>query len=146
MKDTHSLEHGWLIDSGASCHMTPFRSDLKNTKICKANVTVADGSRIQSNVLEDVTILLPTNEDIHNAARVRLTRVLYVPGLNRRLFSVPTFIQMPGHKMTLYENGVHITLPDGKTADVPNNNEKTEATKFATPAAAIGYAIRDETQ
>ena len=130
----HSLEHGWLIDSGASCHMTPFKSDLENTKECKANVTVADGSKIQANLLGDVTILLPTNEDEHNAARVRLTRVLFVPGLNRRLFSVPTFTKMPGYEMTFYENRVHITLPDGKTADVPNNNERLEEQSFANPA------------
>ena len=130
----HSLEHGWLIDSGASCHMTPFKSDLKNTSECKANVTVADGSKIQANLLGDVTILLPTNEDQCNAARVRLTRVLFVPGLNRRLFSVPTFTKMPGYEMTFYENRVHITLPDGKTADVPNNNERLDESKFANPA------------
>ena len=29
----HSLEHGWLIDNRASCHMAPFRSDIRqNTK------------------------------------------------------------------------------------------------------------------
>ena len=130
----HSLEHGWLIDSGASCHMTPFKSDLSNIRPCKANVTVADGSKIQSSFLGDVTILLPTNEDEHNAARIKLTRVLYVSGLNKRLFSVPTFTKLPGHEMTFYENRVHIILPDGKTVDVPVNNEKSTAEMFANPA------------
>ena len=137
----HSLEHGWLIDSGASCHMTPFRSDLTNVKQCKANVTVADGSKIHSNLMGEVTVLLPTNEDEYNAARVRLTRVLYVPGLNRRLFSVPTFTKMVGYEMTFYENRVHITLPDGKTADIPNNNEKTESHKYANPAIATQESL-----
>ena len=132
----HSLEHGWLIDSGASCHMTPFKSDLMNVKQCKANVTVADGTKNHSNLMGEVTMLLPTNEDENNAARVRLTRVLHVPGLNRRLFSVPTFTKMLGYEMTFYENRVHITLPDGKTADIPNNNEKMESHKYANPAIA----------
>ena len=136
---SHSLEHGWLIDSGASCHMTPFKSDLKNTKMCRANVTVADGSKIHSDLLGDVTILLPTNEDEYNAARITLTKVLYVPGLNRRLFSVPTFTKLPGHEMTFYENKVHITLPDGKTADVPNDNEKCQTSIFANPATTRKY-------
>ena len=26
----HDLERGWVIDSGASAHMTPFRKDCKN--------------------------------------------------------------------------------------------------------------------
>ena len=129
-----SLAHGWLIDSGASCHMTPFKSDLSNIQQCRANVTVADGTKIRADTLGDVTLLLPTNEDHFNPARILLRRVLYVPGLNRRLFSVPTFTKMPGYEMTFYENRVHITLPDGKTADVPNNNEGPGTSKFASPA------------
>ena len=129
-----SLAHGWLIDSGASCHMTPYKHDLRNIRQCRANVTVADGSKIRANVLGDVTILLPTHEDNLNPARITLRRVLYVPGLNRRLFSVPTFTRLPGHEMTFYENRVHITLPNRKTADVLNDNERLEEQSFANPA------------
>ena len=129
-----SLAHGWLIDSGASCHMTPYKHDLRNIRQCRANVTVADGSKIRANVLGDVTILLPTHEDNLNPARLTLRRVLYVPGLNRRLFSVPTFTRLPGHEMTFYENRVHIALPDGKTSDVPTNNEGYGVSRFANPA------------
>ena len=132
-----SLAHGWLIDSGASCHMTPFKSDLSNIQQCRANVTVADGSKIRANTLGEVTILLPTNEDNYNPARVLLRRVLYVPGLNRRLFSVHTFTQMPGYEMTFYENRVHVTLPDGKTADVPNHNDNPGSSRFAHPAVSF---------
>ena len=93
----HSLQHGWLIDSGASCHMSPYKKDLRNVRPCNAKVTVADGTRISAKQEVDVTLLLPTNENRHQAARVKLQRVLLVPGLNRRLFSVTTFTRNPGN-------------------------------------------------
>ena len=44
----HSLDN-WLLDSGASAHMTPHQEDLEDITRCNIIVTLADGSEIQCN-------------------------------------------------------------------------------------------------
>ncbi|OWZ19016.1 hypothetical protein PHMEG_0006804 [Phytophthora megakarya] len=68
---------GWLIDSGATSHMTPFREDLFGNK-----VTIADGKklRVAGKVMVKLTCV--------NGKRIKMMEVLYIPGLDRRLLSV----------------------------------------------------------
>ena len=68
---------GWLIDSGATSHMTPHRSDLFDygTMDTNVEVTIADGKKLK----------------VHGRGTVRLIKVmedLFIPGLDRRLLSV----------------------------------------------------------
>jgi hypothetical protein len=46
--DDHAI--GWLLDSGASSHMTPFRSDyvLYRSLTNPLRVTIADGARLNA--------------------------------------------------------------------------------------------------
>ena len=76
--------NGWLIDSGATLHMTPHRSDLFDYDTLSAGVvaTIADGKKLR--VHGRGTVNLTGLDD----RRVKMMNVLYIPGLKRRLLSV----------------------------------------------------------
>ena len=44
--DKHDFDN-WLLDSGASTHMTPHQEDLEKLEKCNIIVTLADGSEIR---------------------------------------------------------------------------------------------------
>ena len=75
---------GWLIDSGATSHMTPHRKDLFEYKDLKTNVevTIADGKKLIVKGAGTVKLTGLDGKDI------RMVEILYIPGLDRRLLSV----------------------------------------------------------
>ena len=75
---------GWLIDSGATSHMTPHRSDLFDygTMDTNVEVTTADGKKLKVHGIETVTLSGLNNR------RIKMMNVLFIPGLDRRLLSV----------------------------------------------------------
>ncbi|OWZ15190.1 Integrase, catalytic core protein [Phytophthora megakarya] len=75
---------GWLIDSGATSHMTPFREDLFAFEGMASGieVTIADGKKLR--VAGKGTVKL-TGVD---GKRIKMMEVLYIPGLDRRLLSM----------------------------------------------------------
>lgn len=75
---------GWLIDSGATSHMTPYRSDLFDYKTLNADVevTIADGKKLR--VHGKGTVRLTSLDD----RNIKMMDVLYIPGLDRRILSV----------------------------------------------------------
>jgi len=79
-----SRSTGWLIDSGATAHMTPHRNDLFEYKDLdsKIEVTIADGKKIR--VVGTGSVRL-TGID---GTRIKMVDVLYIPGLDRQLLSV----------------------------------------------------------
>ncbi|KAE8983908.1 hypothetical protein PR002_g23112 [Phytophthora rubi] len=75
---------GWLIDSGATAHMTPHRSDLLEYEALDTTmeVTIADGKKLTVAGRGTVRLLgLDQN-------RIKMVDVLHIPGLDRRLLSV----------------------------------------------------------
>ncbi|POM67185.1 Integrase catalytic core protein [Phytophthora palmivora] len=75
---------GWLIDSGATSHMTPFREDLFDLEgtVSSIEVTIADGKKLR--VAGQGTVRLTSL----NGKHIKMMEVLYIPGLDRRLLSV----------------------------------------------------------
>ncbi|KAJ8574782.1 hypothetical protein ON010_g4429 [Phytophthora cinnamomi] len=75
---------GWLIDSGATAHMTPHRDDLFEYADMSADmfVTIADGKKIRAAGMRSVGL---TGID---GKRIRMVEVLHIPGLDRQLLSV----------------------------------------------------------
>jgi hypothetical protein len=74
----------WLIDSGASSHMSPYRDDFVTYQKLKKpiEVKVADGKKVTAAGRGDVRM----NFD---GVETTVTNVLHIPGLDRRLLSVP---------------------------------------------------------
>ncbi|MGH3055242.1 MAG: hypothetical protein ACRDL7_09730, partial [Gaiellaceae bacterium] len=115
--------NNWLADSGATAHMTPCLDDLINVQDNQdVGVQLADGYTVHCTHIGQV--MIKQLDDKGHPFSLRLERVLYVPGLRQRLFSVPTFTS-GGHGalfhstfLTLYLGDVHhpsniITLPLG---------------------------------
>ena len=42
-----NLEKGWIVDSGASAYMTPFKKDCKSITTTRRTIYLADGSSVQ---------------------------------------------------------------------------------------------------
>jgi hypothetical protein len=74
---------GWLIDSGATAHVTPHRN-LFGYKDLDSNieVTIADSKKIW--VVGKVSVRLTGIDGTH----IKMAGVLYIPGLGRQLLSV----------------------------------------------------------
>jgi hypothetical protein len=66
----------WLIDSGASRHMTGFRDHLTNLVEKETNLHVVLGDDARYNVKGVGTSTFQLDSDMH----LQLSEVLYVPG------------------------------------------------------------------
>lgn len=75
---------GWLLDSGASSHMSLSRDDFVAVQPLDAQVTVkvANGSLVNAAGVRDIALAL------ENGRRATVKDVLYIPGFDRRLLSV----------------------------------------------------------
>ncbi|KAA8491550.1 Retrovirus-related Pol polyprotein from transposon TNT 1-94 [Porphyridium purpureum] len=68
----------WIIDSGASRHMTANRNLLENIRACSERIRVADDREVSASAVGDAWV-----------SNVLLSNVLFVPGLAHSLISVP---------------------------------------------------------
>jgi hypothetical protein len=94
--------HNYLLDSGATQHMTPRLADLENVvEGKKLGVEVADGHIIKCPATGKIKIQML--DDKGNLLEAKLHNVMYVPGLSRRLFSVTRFARH-GH-YAVFKNG-----------------------------------------
>ncbi|GMF45505.1 unnamed protein product [Phytophthora fragariaefolia] len=76
---------GWLIDSGATAHMTPHRSDLLEYEEglgAGMEVTIADGKKLTVAGRGTVRLLGLDQK------RIKMVDVLHIPGFDKRLLSV----------------------------------------------------------
>ncbi|CAH0479203.1 unnamed protein product [Peronospora belbahrii] len=79
--------NGWVIDSGATAHMTPHRSDLFAYENVNSGieVTIADGMKLQVTGRGTVRLIGLDGK------RIMMVKVLHIPGFDRRLLSVGKF-------------------------------------------------------
>ena len=84
---THDLSN-WVMDSGATCHMTPYESDFEHNSVShtQKGVEDADGHNVPANLSS--TILIRTKNDAGENITICLIAVLCVPHLERHLFSL----------------------------------------------------------
>ena len=88
------LEKGWIIDSGASAHMTPFQRDCNNIQPTYKIIYLADGSSVPCKHMGNISLPISKNNKV--IGYLILEDVLIVPNLDKRLFSVNTFLSK-GH-------------------------------------------------
>ena len=92
-----SLISQWLIDSGCSNHTTPYKDDLViDIRESESLVQVANGNLVKAPLKGTIQLHLI---DINGKEPqdILVEGVLYVPGLNRRLFSVTQFTSSGGN-------------------------------------------------
>jgi len=109
----------WLIDSGASHHMTHTLDDMLHVKrITPMRINMANGQTRLSTHMGSVRVYTETAQ---GTQPLMLTGTLYVPGLAANLFSVPKSVKM----------GTHVSFSDIGVS-----------LKFRGREVATGYARR----
>lgn len=95
----------WLLDSGASSHMTADREDFDDYRELQAplNITVASGHRLPARGVGSVKFSFDTGRV------VSLRDVLHVPGLDRKLVSVNA-LTAKGAQVQFQNDGCDITF------------------------------------
>lgn len=95
----------WIIDSGATAHMTKNKSCLMNIqKPLMKEVTVANNQKIIIDSVGEVNHRVKTDNDISD---IKLKNVQYVPGICVNLLSVSQIVQR-GHEVVFSKNGCKI--------------------------------------
>jgi hypothetical protein len=79
--------HLWLIDSGASSHLTPFKLDFTNYKEDPeiTYAALADGSKVP--IIGRGTVLIHTTLPDNTKSELSISHVLYIPKCTQRIIS-----------------------------------------------------------
>jgi hypothetical protein len=94
-------DNTWLIDSGASRHMTSFRDHLTNFVEKETHLHVVLGDDVGYNVKGVGNSTFQLNSDM----QLQLREVLYVPRMKRNLVSISA-LEDKGYKVTFSEGRV----------------------------------------
>lgn len=106
-----SKPNEWILDSGATDHMTDRRDLFVTFTEESSPVEIAGGGKLQAKGHGDVQIEL-SNEC--GGKHIKLANTLYVPNLNGNLISA-TRLTGRGRSIKLTEEGAEIINGDGKT-------------------------------
>jgi hypothetical protein len=108
----------WIIDSGASMHMTGDQARLSNLNEKKTSykVDLGDKSTYPVEGIGQASVQLKTGNNVH------LSNVLYVPGLEKNLVSISC----------LEDKGNRIVFVDGKVLSWPKDSSIENARVIGT--------------
>ena len=106
-----NLEKGWIIDSGASAHMTPFKKDCNNIQSTYKVIYLADGSSVLCKYMGNIS--LPVSKNNKVIGSLILEDVLIVPNLDRRLFSVNAFLSKGHNWVHFSRHMIKLGIKDG---------------------------------
>ena len=99
------LTNDWIIDSGATAHMTANKKKLSNKKTSIVNhVTVANNEKLSIMGIGDVNQRVGSNGKFYD---LKLTNVQYVPNICTNLISVSQ-MEKKGHEIIFNKNGCRI--------------------------------------
>lgn len=107
----------WIIDSGATCHMTHDRTLMRNIVELSKPVEVQLGDGKVLNATARGTVILYTVLSDEKEKRCYLQDVLFVPKLSYSLLSVPKATGA-GLKVSFDDSECMIVRPDGETIAV----------------------------
>ena len=100
----------WLLDSGASVHITNDKSLMANLKSTDNEVVIGDGSSVQAQWIGDVYLRI-------NSGHVfKLHDVLYIPGFSKNILSLARLLERTcwikgdNHIMALYQGSLKILM------------------------------------
>ena len=119
------LVRGWIIDSGASAHMTPFKQDCNNIQPTYKQIFLADGSSVLCKEMGQVNI--PIKHGRRDFGTLVLEDVLIVPNLDRRLFSVNSFLARGNNWIHFENHHIELGIQDGSKIKIPLSSLQTNA-------------------
>ena len=99
VSDDNSVGDNWWVDSGASQHMTPTREDfLSYTEFeSPVKVSLADNSYLLAPGRGDVGVrIYDVNSPEKRTIDMVLKDALFVPGIQNKLFSIPSLTEKDG--------------------------------------------------
>ena len=103
---------GWVIDSGASAHMTNDRSMFTSLREFAGGwITLADGKKTQ--ILGEGSVVLFGLDGDEKVIKIEVNKVKFVPGLSTNLISVSKLAHN-GLKVCFDDVGCRISDPRGK--------------------------------
>ena len=130
------LEKGWIIDSGASAHMTPHRSDCRNIYPVLRQVYMADGSSIICKEAGEITIPIRTSKS--QTYNLKLKEVLIIPNLDRRLFSVNSFLNKGNNWVQFSPEHIELGIRSGPKLRIPITSLQSSAMMVTNPRKKYG--------
>ena len=114
MKST--LQNKWILDSGATAHMTNNKEHLYNVKQSDAIVGFGNQSKQQVSIQGDLDIIFKDKEN--ETIKITVKEVTYVPDLLCNLISLPK-AKMMGFKINdeeedtfIYKNEIKLTCTE----------------------------------
>ena len=150
----------FLLDSGATSHFTPHLSDLHDAVPYNTNVHLADSSTVRSKMKGKVTIKFIADKG--HECSLTLQRVLYVPGLDKRLLSVDSFVHKSHFQVQFSRHGAKLIFDQGTSFTIAqkvsnqaifelndtNNNgsESTDSTESMVNANSTTLTNREDTE
>jgi hypothetical protein len=112
----NSALESWLIDSGATVHVTTTNEDMIDVKETSATVIVGDGKEVPAT--SRGTLLLATDDD----QVIKLRDVLVVPHFTKHIISLPRLMQGNVNVTEWTGERVKLSCPSGKSIVI--NKEK----------------------
>ena len=97
--------------------MTPFTKDCRDIQPAHRRIFLADGSTVICKEMEKIDI--PIHNGKTNIGSLRLDNVLIVPDLDRRLFSVNSFLASGNNWVHFENNYIHLGIKDGTKIKIP---------------------------
>ena len=97
--------------------MTPFHKDCENIRPVRKVVYLADGSKISCNKVGDIVIPMLDNRE--NRHTLRLKNVLIIPKLDRRLFSVNSFLTQGNCSVNFKADFIELITKSGPKIKIP---------------------------
>ena len=119
------IKRGWVIDSGASAHMTPYKRDCKDIQQTYRKIFLADGSSVHCNQMGNIDIPIKKRKQIIGI--LRLEDVLIVPTLDRRLFSVNSFLSRGNNRVLFQDNYIELGIKGGPKIKIPITSLQSNA-------------------
>ena len=120
----------WVIDSGASAHMSPFLSDFVHGKMVSVSkiVQVADEYETPCNHKGQTHPLQMTSNN-GKTVTAKMEHVLYVPTLNQHLMSVPCLTRS-GHGVFFGDHYIRVYFGQNMDYPVTISSDATGLTPF----------------
>ena len=97
--------------------MTPFKVDCINVRPTRKEVYLADGTKIFCNTIGDIIIPILCTKGSKYV--LRLKEVLIIPELDRRLFSVSSFLKQGNSWMSFQSTHIELGMKAGPVIHVP---------------------------
>ena len=119
------LKKRWIIDSGASAYKTTFKRDCKHIENTYTKIFLADGPSVYCQQMGKIDILIKKGRYI--IGTLRLDDVLIVPSLDRRIFSVISFLSKGNRRVLFQDNYVELSIKNGPKFRIPITSLQSNA-------------------